>query len=110
MRRIWKYEYDHANSKWVLRHQEVKSETARHVYVELVGGARARLSKRQVSFSPEEALERWMRSAEAAVKLKRRAITHLQEGLANADMLLELNRKDDENVPTGSGHRDDRSS
>jgi hypothetical protein len=100
MQRIWRFEYDHHLGKWLLRHQEVKRETAQHVYVEQPGGTKARLSKRQVCFSPEEALERWMKSAEAAVKLKRRFITHLQEGLMNADILLELNRKEEDGSET----------
>lgn len=114
MRRVWTYEYSADKKRWVLSHRDVKAETSKHVYVENSGGTRTRLNKRQVSFSPEDALRRWSSSAEVSIKLKRKLITHLQEGLLNADLLLALAdegllaEREEKNVPASSGHGDDR--
>jgi hypothetical protein len=101
---IWTFKHDYPRDKWTLYSTPVLRETAKYVFVERSGefGGLTRFSKKQVCFSMEEALERFISVMEQGIMLKERRIQHMKEGLGQAKILLEINRKDESDVPSGS--------
>lgn len=92
MERIWTYGYDHAKGKWLLRSAEVLRRTEKYVFIDRKEAFEnaVRISVRVACFSPEEALDRWVAAIEGAIKLKKRRIEHLKEGIEHARQLREL--------------------
>lgn len=86
---VWVYDYDEHLGKWNLYSAVVKKKTSLYVFIERVDAFnyRTRLNLRDVCFSPEEAISRWVASAKIAIRLKEQNIKHLQEGIEHAGRL-----------------------